>query len=126
MAPAHGGFYVNCGRLEYKARESADENSDLDAVIEEGEKAAAIQKRKYVRKRKKGDDVAAPSGQQQNNSGKEYDFYDLLNFNIAFITHFPSKVINIVIKMEFFMPFDRKSVTLKKMLLIKLIIFIFR
>ena len=84
LAPAHGGFYVNCGRLEYKARESADENSDLDAVIQEGEKAAAIQKRKYVRKRKKGDEgapaatpAATPAAstqqqqQQQKNSGKK-------------------------------------------------------
>ena len=78
LAPAHGGFYVNCGRLEYKARESADENSDLDAVIQEGEKAAAIQKRKYVRKRKKGDEGAATAAaaastqqqQQQKNSGE--------------------------------------------------------
>ena len=34
LAPAHGGFYVNCGRLEFKARDSAEENSDLEAVIQ--------------------------------------------------------------------------------------------
>ena len=34
LAPAHGGFYVNCGKLEFKARDSAEENSDLEAVIQ--------------------------------------------------------------------------------------------
>jgi len=71
LAPAHGGFYVNCGKLEFKARDSAEENSDLEAVIQEGEKAAAMQKRKY--KKRKGDGASGNSSsgpQQQQSSGK--------------------------------------------------------
>jgi len=53
MVPAQadtalGGFYVNCGALEFKVRESADEDSDVEAVVAEGDKAA--RKRKYCKK----------------------------------------------------------------------------
>lgn len=58
------GFYVNCGPLEFKARESADEDSDVEAVRAEGEKAS--KKRKYQNKqpnkepvKKKSKDAAA-------------------------------------------------------------------
>ena len=65
VTPAHGGFYVNFGLLQFKARDSADEDSDLEAVIQEGEKAAQIQKRKYVRKRNEKSSNEKPKQQRQ-------------------------------------------------------------
>ncbi|TRY72197.1 hypothetical protein TCAL_11287 [Tigriopus californicus] len=49
LTTAHGGFYVNIGALEFKTRESADEDSDVEAIINEGEKAE--KKRKYIKKK---------------------------------------------------------------------------
>ncbi len=52
LTTVHGGFYVNVGPLEFKARESADEDSDMEAVIKEGEKAATKRKYKKLKEEK--------------------------------------------------------------------------
>ena len=63
VTPQHGGFYVNFGELQFKVRgSSAGDDSDLEAVIQEGEKAAQLEKRKYRKREDVKADVDKASG----------------------------------------------------------------
>lgn len=65
VTTAHGGFYINTGLLEFIARESADEDSDLEAVFKAGEIEAKPVKRKRIK-------TKAPNG-GENHSDDEVE-----------------------------------------------------